>query len=167
MEVNLPNLPDTNNILVPPSTIFYPPVAEIPYLDPVLLPSLEQVQSGLQEGSESSVEEEKSSSEGIESQLKQEIIPQNLQAPKETLSSESVATFNLPFFGEMPIPAPEVIASSVIAAGTASVVSVAGGIAGQAVLNQIKKILKKIFTKILKKEVANVNEKMTNKKDKV
>ena len=81
-------------------------MAEIPYLDPVLLPSLEQVQSGL-EGSESSVEEEKSSSKGIESQLKQEIIPQNLQVPKETLSSESVATFNLPFFGEMPIPAPK------------------------------------------------------------
>ena len=167
MEIKLPELPDTNNTLNPPNTIFYPPVAEIPYLDPVLLPSLEQVQSGLQEGSGSSAEEEKSSSKGIESQLEQEIIPQNLPAPKETLSSESVATFNLPFFGEMPIPAPEVIASSVIAAGTASVVSVAGGIAGQAVLNQIKKILKKIFTKILKKEVANVNEKMTNKKDKV
>ena len=73
-------------------------------------------------------------------------------------------SFNLPFFGEMPIPAPEVIASSVIAAGTASVVSVAGGIAGQAVLNQIKKIFKKIFTKILKKEVANVKEKIDNKK---
>ena len=47
MEINLPNLPDTDYILVPPSTIFYPPVAEIPYLDPVLLPSLEQVESGL------------------------------------------------------------------------------------------------------------------------
>ena len=137
---------------------------EEPYLDPILLPSLEQVQSGLQEGQESSVEEDKTSSEGIESQLKQEIIPQNLPVPKETVSSETVATFNLPFFGEMPIPAPEVIASSVIAAGTASVVSVAGGIAGQAVLNQIKKIFKKIFTKILKKEVANVKEKIDNKK---
>ena len=62
----------------------------------------------------------------------------------------------------MPIPAPEVIASSVIAAGTASVVSVAGGIAGQAVLNQIKKIFKKIFTKILKKEVSNLNKKDQN-----
>ena len=163
-EVIYPHLPNTDYILDPPKTIFYPPIVEEPYLDPILLPSLEQVESGLQEGSGSSVEEEKSSSEGIESQLKQEIIPQNLQAPKETLSSENVATFNLPFFGEMPIPAPEVIASSVIAAGTASVVSVAGGIAGQAVLNQIKKILKKIFTKILKKEVANVKEKMDNKK---
>ena len=164
MEIKLPELPDTNNILNPPNTIFYPPVAEIPYLDPVLLPSLEQVQSGLQEGSESSVEEEKSSSKGIESQLEQEIIPQNLQVPKETLSSETVATFNLPFFGEMPIPAPEVIASSVIAAGTASVASVVGGIAMQSVLAFIKKTFKKIFTKILKKEVANVQEKMDNKK---
>ena len=164
MEIKLPELPDTNNILNPPNTIFYPPVAEIPYLDPVLLPSLEQVQSGLQEGSESSVEEEKSSSKGIESQLEQEIIPQNLQVPKETLSSETVATFNLPFFGEMPIPAPEVIASSVIAAGTASVASVVGGIAMQSVLAFIKKTFKKIFTKILKKEVANVKEKMDNNK---
>ena len=163
-EIYLPILPSTDYILNPPKTIFYPPIVEEPYLDPILLPSLEQVQSGLQEGSESSVEEEKSSSEAIESQLKQEIIPQPLQVPKETVSSETVATFNLPFFGEMPIPAPEVIASSVIAAGTASVVSVAGGIAGQAVLNQIKKIFKKIFTKILKKEVANVKEKIDNNK---
>ena len=163
-EIYLPILPNTKYILNPPKTIFYPPIVEEPYLDPILLPSLEQVQSGLQEGQESSVEEEKSSSEAIESQLEKEIIPQNLQAPKETLSSETVATFNLPFFGEMPIPAPEVIASSVIAAGTASVVSVAGGIAGQAVLNQIKKIFKKIFTKILKKEVANVKEKIDNNK---
>ena len=163
-EIYLPFLPNTDYILNPPKTIFYPPIVEEPYLDPILLPSLEQVQSGLQEGQESSVEEDKTSSEGIESQLKQEIIPQNLPVPKETVSSETVATFNLPFFGEMPIPAPEVIASSVIAAGTASVVSVAGGIAGQAVLNQIKKIFKKIFTKILKKEVANVKEKIDNKK---
>ena len=48
-EIYLPNLPDTNNILNPPKTIFYPPVAEIPYLDPILLPSLEQVSSGLGE----------------------------------------------------------------------------------------------------------------------
>ena len=159
MEVNLPNLPDTDNILVPPSTIFYPPVAEIPYLDPVLLPSLEQVESGLG-GQESSAEEEKASSTEEALKLTPETIPTNLPIPKETLSNvETVATFNVPFFGEMPIPAPEVIASSVIAAGTASVVSVAGGIAGQAVLNQIKKIFKKIFTKILKKEVSNLKKK--------
>ena len=159
MEINLPDLPDTDYILVPPKTIFYPPVAEIPYLDPVLLPSLEQVESGLG-GQESSVEEEKASSTEEALKLTPETIPTNLPIPKETLSNvETVATFNVPFFGEMPIPAPEVIASSVIAAGTASVVSVAGGIAGQAVLNQIKKIFKKIFTKILKKEVSNLKKK--------
>ena len=164
MEINLPDLPDTDYILVPPKTIFYPPIVEEPYLDPLLLPSLEQVESGLAD-QESSDEEEKASSTEEALELTPETIPTNLPIPKETLSNvETVATFNVPFFGEMPIPAPEVIASSVIAAGTASVVSVAGGIAGQAVLNQIKKIFKKIFTKILKKEVANVKEKMDNKK---
>ena len=164
MEINLPDLPDTDYILVPPKTIFYPPIVEEAYLDPLLLPSLEQVESGLG-GQESSDEEEKASSTEEALELTPETIPTNLPIPKETLSNvETVATFNVPFFGEMPIPAPEVIASSVIAAGTASVVSVAGGIAGQAVLNQIKKIFRKIFTKILKKEVANVKEKMDNKK---
>ena len=163
MEIPEINLPNTDYILVPPRTIFYPPVAEIPYLDPVLLPSLEQVESGLG-GQESSAEEEKASSTEEALELTPETIPTNLPIPKETLSSESVATFNIPFFGEMPIPAPEVIASSVIAAGTASVVSVAGGIAMQSVLAFIKKTFKKIFTKILKKEVANVKEKMDNNK---
>ena len=158
MDIPEINLPDTDYILVPPRTIFYPPVAEIPYLDPVLLPSLEQVESGLG-GQESSAEEEKASSteEGLE--LTPETIPTNLPIPKETLSSESVATFNIPFFGEMPIPAPEVIASSVIAAGTASVVSVAGGIAMQSVLAFIKKTFKKMFTKVLKKEVKDLQTK--------
>jgi len=149
------NLPDTDYFLVPPKTIFYPPVAEIPYLDPVLLPSLEQVESGLG-GQESSVEEDKASSTEEGLQLKPETIPTNLPDPKETLSTEeAIATFNIPFFGEMPIPAPEVIASSVIAAGTASVVSVAGGIAMQSVLAFIKKTFKKMFTKVLKKEIAD------------
>ena len=155
---------DIPESLVPPKTIFYPPVADVPYLDPLLLPSLEQVESGLG-ASESSAEEEKSSSkeEGLE--VTPESIPTNLPDTKETLSTEeAIATFNIPFFGEMPIPAPEVIASSVIAAGTASVVSVAGGIAMQSVLAFIKKTFKKIFTKILKKEVANVKEKMDNNK---
>jgi len=157
-------LPDTNYILNPPKTIFYPPVAEIPYLDPVLLPSLEQVESGLG-GQESSAEEETTSSTEEALEVKPETIPTNLPNTKETLSTEEpVATFNIPFFGEMPIPAPEVIASSVIAAGTASVVSVAGGIAMQSVLAFIKKTFKKIFTKVLKKEVANVKEKMDNNK---
>ena len=152
------NLPDTDYILVPPRTIFYPPVAEIPYLDPVLLPSLEQVESGLGDQGSSAEEEKASSTEGG-LELTPETIPTNLPIPKETLSSESVATFNIPFFGEMPIPAPEVIASSVIAAGTASVVSVAGGIAMQSVLAFIKKTSKKIFTKVLKKEVKDFQTK--------
>jgi hypothetical protein len=149
------DIPET---LVPPKTIFYPPVADVPYLDPLLLPSLEQVESGLG-ASESSAEEEKSSSkeEGLE--VTPESIPTNLPDTKETLSTEeAIATFNIPFFGEMPIPAPEVIASSVIAAGTASVVSVAGGIAMQSVLAFIKKTFKKMFTKVLKKEIADRNK---------
>ena len=163
MEINLPDLPDTDNILVPPRTIFYPPIVEEPYLDPLLLPSLEQVESGLG-GQESSAEEEKASSKEEVSGTTPEIIPTTLPNTKETLSSEeAIATFNIPFFGEMPIPAPEVIASSVIAAGTASVVSVAGGIAMQSVLAFIKKTFKKMFTKVLKKEVANVKEKMADK----
>ena len=156
-------LPDTNYILNPPNTIFYPPVAEEPYLDPILLPSLEQVESGLG-GQGSSSEEETTSAKEEELQLTPETIPQNQLVPKETLSTEEpVATFNIPFFGEMPIPAPEVIASSVIAAGTASVASVVGGIAMQSVLAFIKKTFKKMFTKVLKKEVANVKEKMADK----
>ena len=143
--------------LVPPKTIFYPPVVEEPYLDPLLLPSLEQVESGLGD-QESSAEEETTSSKGEGLEVTPETIPTNLPIPKETLSSESVATFNIPFFGEMPIPAPEVIASSVIAAGTASVVSVAGGIAMQSVLAFIKKTFKKMFTKVLKKEIADRNK---------
>ena len=163
-EIILPNLPDTDNILNPPTTIFYPPVAEIPYLDPLLLPSLEQVESGLGEGQAKTSSENKEQGEEVQENIPQELIPKNLPNQENISNVETVATFNLPFFGEMPIPAPEVIASSVIAAGTASVVSVAGGIAAQAVLNQIKKIFKKIFTKILKKEVANVKEKIDNNK---
>ena len=163
MEINLPDLPDTDNILVPPRTIFYPPIVEEPYLDPLLLPSLEQVESGLG-GQGSSAEEEKASSKEEVLGTTPETIPTNLPNTKETLSTEeAIATFNIPFFGEMPIPAPEVIASSVIAAGTASVVSVAGGIAMQSVLAFIKKTFKKMFTKVLKKEVANVKEKMADK----
>ena len=158
-EIILPNLPDTNYILNPPTTIFYPPLAEIPYLDPVLLPSLEQVQSGL--GEEKAVDSSEKEEEGEEVQgINPEQIPMNLPKNLENTSNvETIATFNIPFFGEFPIPAPEVIASSVVAAGTASVVTVAGGIAAQAVLNQVKKIFKKIFTKLLKKEYANLKKK--------
>jgi len=163
MNEDLPYIPNID-VLNPPRTIFDVPVADVPYLDPVLLPSLEQVESGLG-ASESSAEEEKASSTEEALEVKPETIPTNLPNTKETLSTEeAIATFNIPFFGEMPIPAPEVIASSVIAAGTASVVSVAGGIAMQSVLAFIKKTFKKIFTKVLKKEVANVKEKMDNNK---
>jgi len=158
-EIILPNLPNTDYILNPPITIFYPPLAEIPYLDPVLLPSLEQVQSGL--GEEKAVDSSENKEEDEEVQgINPEQIPTNLPKNlKNTSNVETIATFNIPFFGEFPIPAPEVIASSVVAAGTASVVTVAGGIAAQAVLNQVKKIFKKIFTKLLKKEYANLKKK--------
>ena len=160
MEINLPDLPDTDYILTPPTTIFYPPQAEVPFLDPILLPSLEQVQSGLGEDQGSSAEEEEASSTEEGLQVKPEQLPTNLPNSKEFLSTEEpIATFNIPLFGEFPIPAPEVIASSVIAAGTASVVSVAGGVAMQAVVGQIKKIFKKIFTKVLKKEVKALQTK--------
>ena len=155
MDIPEINLPDTDYILVPPKTIFYPPVAEIPYLDPVLLPSLEQVESGLAD-QESYAEEEKASSteEGLE--LKPETIPTNLPNTKETLSTEEpVATFNIPFFGEMPIPAPEVIASSVIASGVSATAAVTGSIVLQSVINQLKKVMTKIFKKVIKKEVTD------------
>ena len=156
MEINLPDLPDTDYILVPPKTIFYPPVAEIPYLDPILLPSLEQVQPGLGEDQESSAEEETSSSKEEVLELTPETIPTNLPNTKEILSTEEpVATFNIPFFGEFPIPAPEVIASSVIASGVSATAAVTGSIVLQSVINQLKKIMTKIFKKVLKKEITN------------
>ena len=158
------NLPDASNILIPPKTIFYPPIVEEPYLDPLLLPSLEQVKSGL-EDQESSVEEDTTSlkEEGV--QVKPETIPKDLLNPKETLSSEeTVATFTIPLIGEFPIPAPEVIASSVIASGVSATAAVTGSIVLQSVINQLKKIMTKIFKKVLKKEVASVKEKLDNNK---
>ena len=157
-EIYLPNLPDTNNILNPPKTIFYPPVAEIPYLDPILLPSLEQVSSGLGEDQATdSSKKEEANEEGLN--INPEQIPMNLPQNLENTSSETVATFSIPLIGEFPIPAPEVIASSVISAGVASTVTVAGSIAMQAVVTQLKKVFKKIFTMVLKKEVANLKKK--------
>ena len=130
-------------------------MAEEPYLDPILLPSLEQVESGLG-GQESSSEEETTSSKEEELQLTPETIPKDLLNPKETLSTEEpVATFNIPFFGEMPIPAPEVIASSVIASGVSATAAVTGSIVLQSVINQLKKVMTKIFKKVLKKEIAD------------
>lgn len=156
MDIDLPDLPDTSNSnLTIPKTEFDFPVAEIPYLDPSLLPSLEQVEGGLQDQESSASEESSSSTEEVSATQPPPVL-NNLPKTTETLSTEEgIATFTLPFFGEMPIPEPQVIASSVIAAGTASVVSVAGGIAMQSVIAQIKKIFKKIFTKVLKKEIAN------------
>ena len=154
MNEDLPYIPNIE-VLNPPQTIFYPPVAEIPYLDPVLLPSLEQVESGLG-ASESSAEEEKSSSKEEALELTPETKPTDLPTTKETLSTEeTVATFNIPFFGEMPIPAPEVIASSVIASGVSATAAVTGSIVLQSVINQLKKIMTKIFKKVLKKEIAD------------
>jgi hypothetical protein len=158
-DIYLPNLPKTEFILNPPKTIFYPPVVEEPFLDPLLLPSLEQVESGLEEEKEDTSSEEKEQGEEVTG-IKPEVIPLNLPKNLENTSNvETIGTFNIPFFGEFPIPAPEVIASSVVAAGTASVVTVAGGIAAQAVVAQLKKIFKKIITKVLKKEVASLKKK--------
>ena len=159
MEIYLPDLPSTDFILKPPTTIFYPPLAEVPYLDPLLLPSLEQVESGLGDQGSSS-EEEKASSEEEVSPLTKEIIPTNLPENKELYTSvDDAATFNLPFFGEMPIPSPEVIASSVIASSVSATAAVAGSIVLQSVVTQLKKILTKIFKKVLKKEVSNFQKK--------
>ena len=157
-EIILPNLPNTDYILNPPKTIFYPPVAEIPYLDPILLPSLEQVESGLGADQVVDSSKEEAVNEG-EININPEQIIKNLPQNLENTSSETVATFSIPLIGEFPIPAPEVIASSVISAGVASTVTVAGSIAMQAVVTQLKKVFKKIFTKVLKKEVANLKKK--------
>ena len=131
-------------------------MAEIPYLDPALLPSLEQVESGLG-SSESSAEEETSSSKEEVLELKPETIPNNLPKTTETLSTEEgVATFNIPFINyEFPVPSPEVIASSVIASGVSATAAVTGSIVLQSVVNQLKKIMTKIFKKVLKKEIAD------------
>ena len=155
MDIILPNLPDTSDVLVPPKTIFYPPVVEEPFLDPILLPSLEQVESGLQvdQGGSSSTEKEpKEEVKGINP----EQIPKNLPQNLENTSSETVATFNIPFINyEFPVPSPEVIASSVIASGVSATAAVTGSIILQSIINQLKKIMTKIFKKVLKKEIAN------------
>jgi len=147
---------DIPESLVPPNTIFYPPVAEVPYLDPVLLPSLEQVESGLG-NQESSAEEETSSSKEEVPQLDQETIPNNLPKTTEILSTEEgVATFNIPFINyEFPVPSPEVIASSVIASGVSATAAIGGSMILQSVVNQLKKVMTKIFKKVLKKEIAD------------
>ena len=157
MEIDTPDLPDTGNLnLTIPTTEFDFPVAEIPFLDPSLLPSLEQVQGGLQD-QESSVAEDKASSTEEVSPTTPPQVPNNLPKTTETLSSEEgVATFNIPFINyEFPVPAPEVIASSVIASGVSATAAVTGSIILQSVINQLKKVMTKIFKKVLKKEIEN------------
>lgn len=155
MEIYYPDLPDTNYILNPPKTIFDPPIAEVPYLDPLLLPSLEQVQGGLQD-QESSVSEESSSSKEEVSATQPPQVLNNLPKTTETLSTEEgVATFSIPLIGEFPIPAPEVIASSVIASGVSATAAVTGSIVLQSVINQLKKLMTKIFKKVIKKEITD------------
>ena len=153
MDINLPHLPDTNNILVPPRTIFYPPVAEVPYLDPILLPSLEQVEGGLSD-QESSVGEETSSSTEEVSPITPPPVLNNQQATIETLPSD-VNTFSIPFYGELPIPSAEVVASSIIASSVSATAAVTGSIVLQSVIGQLKKIMTKIFKKVLKKEITD------------
>ena len=70
-------------------------------------------------------------------------------------SEETVATFNIPLFGQFPIPAPEVIASRAIASGVSATAAVTGSIVLQSVINQLKKVMTKIFKKVLKKEIAD------------
>ena len=160
--MDLPKIyyPNTKDILIPPNTKFDLPIADVPYLDPALLPSLEQVQSGLSEDQAKTSEEEKEQDEEVQG-IKPEQIPLNLPKNLEDTSTvDTVGTFNIQFFDyDFPIPAPEVIASSVISAGVASTVAVGGSIAAQAVVGQLKKILKKIFTKVLKKEVKEIQTK--------
>ena len=140
--MDLPKIyyPNTKDILIPPNTKFDLPIADVPYLDPALLPSLEQVQSGLSEDQAKTSEEEKEQDEEVQG-IKPEQIPLNLPKNLEDTSTvETVGTFNIPFFDyDFPIPAPEVIASSVISAGVASTVAVGGSIAAQAVVGQLKK----------------------------
>ena len=146
------DIPET---LVPPNTIFYPPVAEVPYLDPVLLPSLEQVESGLGEGQANTSSEEKPSDKE-EININPEQIQKNLPQNLENTSLETVATFNIPFINyEFPVPSPEVIASSVIASGVSATAAIGGSMILQSVVNQLKKVMTKIFKKVLKKEIAD------------
>ena len=157
MDIDLPDLPDTSNSnLTIPTTEFDFPSAEVLYLDPSLLPSLEQVQGGLSDQESLSSEDDKASSSEEVSPITPPPIPSNLPTTKEILpSDETVATFTIPLIGEFPIPAPEVIASSVIASGVSATAAVTGSIVLQSVINQLKKIMTKVFKKVLKKEIEN------------
>ena len=158
MEIELPDLPDSSDLnLTIPNTEFVFPVAEVPYLDPSLLPSLEQVQGGLGEDQESSASEESSSSKEEVSATPPPQVPNNLPKTTEILSNEEgVATFNIPFINyEFPVPSPEVIASSVIASSVSATAAIGGSLILQSVVNQLKKVMTKIFKKVLKKEITD------------
>ena len=157
MDIDLPDLPDTSNSnLTIPKTEFDFPLAEVLYLDPSLLPSLEQVQGGLSDQESLTSEDDKASSSEEVSPITPPPILSNLPTTKEILpSDETVATFTIPLIGEFPIPAPEVIASSVIASGVSATAAVTGSIVLQSVINQLKKIMTKVFKKVLKKEIEN------------
>ena len=157
MEIELPDLPDSSDLnLTIPKTEFDFPVAEVPYLDPSLLPSLEQVEGGLQD-QESSASEESSSSKEEVSATPPPQVPNNLPKTTEILSNEEgVATFNIPFINyEFPVPSPEVIASSVIASSVSATAAIGGSLILQSVVNQLKKVMTKIFKKVLKKEITD------------
>ena len=157
MGIDLPSLPDSSDLnLTIPNTEFDFPVAEVPYLDPSLLPSLEQVQGGLSDQESSASEESSSSTEEV-SPTPQPQVLNNLPKTTEILSTEEgVATFNIPFINyEFPVPSPEVIASSVIASSVSATAAVGGSLIVQSVVNRLKKVMTKIFKKVLKKEITN------------
>ena len=149
------DIPET---LVPPNTIFYPPVAEVPYLDPVLLTESGTGRVGTWEGQKYFFEEETSSSnkEEININTRTDTKQPATKPQKNTSTEEGVATFNIPFINyEFPVPSPEVIASSVIASGVSATAAIGGSMILQSVVNQLKKVMTKIFKKVLKKEIAD------------
>tara|TARA_Y100000593_G_scaffold64484_1_gene119032 strand:+ start:197 stop:721 length:525 start_codon:yes stop_codon:yes gene_type:complete len=151
------DVPSLGPMFIPGRVSFDLPVVTPASHDPILIPTKEQMESVLEEDQveESEESEDNSNSEALGPQVKPPPIRTPLPTPKETVPSEEVlSTFTIPLLGmEMAIPTPEVITTSVVAAGTASLITVAGGMATQTVVNYLKKIFKKIFTKVLKKEV--------------
>tara|TARA_R100000329_G_scaffold36202_1_gene34075 strand:+ start:1332 stop:1850 length:519 start_codon:yes stop_codon:yes gene_type:complete len=162
VEKPLINIPSSGSIFIPGKVSFELPLVTPASHDPFLIPSKEQMESALQEEKVKESEESKDDSNSTEigPQVKPPSIPTNLPKPKENVTSEEVlATFTIPLLGmEMAIPTPEVITTSVVAAGTASLITVAGGMATQTAVNYLKKIFKKIFTKVLKKEVKEIQK---------
>jgi len=151
------NIPSLGPMFIPGRVSFDLPVVTPASHDPILIPTKEQMESVLEEEKveESEESEDNSSSKEIGPKVKTPQVQTPLPTTIETVPSEEVlSTFTIPLLGmEMAIPTPEVITTSVVAAGTASLITVAGGMATQTVVNYLKKIFKKIFTKVLKKEV--------------